>query len=68
MTTETTAPIFFDDHASIRRWIDLVGGIEDTARALKIDHRTAQRYYSGKMSMRLHIARELASIVGETIA
>lgn len=67
MSDTKTVPDFYPDHAAIRRWIDRLGGIDDTARSLKIDRRTAQRFYSGKMQMQRHIARELAAIVGEDI-
>lgn len=65
MENHDSADQFFDDHRQIRRWIDLIGGIDDAAASLNIDKRTMQRFYSGAMKVRVGLAREMASIVGE---
>lgn len=65
MTEATEHEPVFDDIAAIRRWIDRVGGIDDTARSLKIGTRTVERIYVGAFPLKRRIARELAAIAGE---
>ncbi len=65
MTETTDHEPTFDDRAAIRRWIDRVGGIDDTARSLRMSIRTVERIYSGAFPLKRRIARELATIAGE---
>ena len=64
-TPDDPDQIPFTDRAAIRRWIDRVGGIDDTARSLGMTRRTVERIYSGAFPLKRRIARELAAIAGE---
>lgn len=57
----------FRDQAAIHKWVQAIGGVAAAARALNIDHRTMQRFYSGAMPMKLRLAKELASLAGDQI-
>lgn len=57
----------FRDTAAIHNWVQALGGVAAAARALNIDHRTMQRFFSGAMPMKLRLAKELAGLAGDQI-